>query len=95
MALEKNMNVEYESGAIVQADRAYIRIESYNGNKNTATIYVNSYLSKQNYNDGKNPLEATQIFSFSHSVEDNAPNTVKQGYEYLKTLAEFSDSIDA
>lgn len=94
MALSINKNVEYNSGVIVPVSNAYIRIDSYSGNKSSASIYANTYLSKQSCEDGKEPIEPTKIFTFPHNVEENAPNIVKQGYVYLKTLPEYEDAID-
>lgn len=89
-----NKTIELDSGATIEASQAYIRIDSFSGNKDEATIYINTYLSQQNFEDGKQAIEPTKIITFPHSVEDGAPNTVKQGYEYVKTLEEYSDAVD-
>lgn len=94
MALEQSVTMEYESGAVIQVENSYTRVDSYSGTKDTTTIYVNTYLSKQNFEEGNACLGPTKILSFAHSVDDNAPNTIKQGYLFLKTLPEFSDAID-
>ena len=81
-------------GSGISVDNAYIKIESFDGNKTTASICTASYLSRQAAVDGKSSLESNN-YSFPHSVEDGALNIVKQGYEHLKTLPEFVDSVDA
>lgn len=89
MALSKNINLE--NGLTVE--NAYIRIDSLAGNKDLLTITVNSYVSQEAFQDGKPYLEQ-KLYSFTPSVEEEAPNFIKQGYEYLKTLEEYQDAVD-
>ena len=38
--------------------------------------------------------QATKSFEFTPSVAEGSENTIKQAYEYLKTLPEFADAVD-
>jgi hypothetical protein len=88
------MQVEYESGLAVTVPAAYIRVEDYSGNKDHTTVYVNTYSSQESCEEGKAPVKPTVIYSFPHVTDDGAPNIVKQGYEYIKTLPEYAGAID-
>lgn len=72
---------------------AYIRIDTVSGYKGGLDVNVNSYISQQDFIDGKGYLEK-KIYNFVPSVEDTAPNFIKQAYEHLKTLPEYVDAID-
>ena len=77
------MNVKTPQGVIAGA--AYLKIEEQSGNKNCITVRVKTYLSKNDKELGSTSLDE-QIITFVPSVTDDAPNFIKQGYEYLKTL---------
>lgn len=79
MALKKSM--ETTSG--ISLPDAYIKIE------NTVCIYANE---GARINE-KSPVDQ-KYYSFPCSVEDDAPNFIKQGYEYLKSLDVFSEAAD-
>ena len=89
MALSKNITLQ--NG--LEVEKAYIRIDTVNGYKGLLSISVNSYISQKAFQDGKPYLEQ-KTYAFTPSVEEEAPNFIKQGYEYLKTLPEFSDCED-
>ena len=89
MALSKNIILN--NGLTV--NNAYIRVDTVSGYKGGLDISVNAYVSQQDFTDGKGYLEQ-KIYSFVPSVEDTASNFIKQGYEYLKTLEEYADTID-
>ena len=74
---------------------AYIRIDTVVGNKSNITVDVNTYASKESFNNSMAYIKPSEQFTFVPSVEDNSPNFIKQGYEYLKTLTEFQDAVDA
>ena len=68
-------------------------------------VDINAYIKVRNVSGDKDNLNANVVFtndkiefdknySFSASVADNAPNFIKQAYEYLKTLPEFENSED-
>lgn len=89
MALSKNIILQ--NG--LEVENAYIRIDTVNGYKGSLSISVNSYISQEAFQNGQPYLEQN-IYHFVPSVEDNAPNFIKQGYEFLKTLDEYEDAID-
>lgn len=69
-------------------DRAYHRIENYQGKKDYAEITVVVYDNEQT----QNVLEQ-RIYTFSHSVLENAPNIIKQGYRFLAKQKEYEGAI--
>ena len=89
MALQKTITLQ--NG--LQIQNAYIRIDAINGYKGGLDISVNSYVSQQDFIDGKGYLEQ-KIYHFLPDVSGTALNFIKQGYEYLKTLDEYKDAID-
>lgn len=89
MALMKNITLKND----LQVNDAYIRIDTVSGSKDSLNISVNSYVSQDSFNDGKSYLEQN-FYTFMPSVEDNAANFIKQGYEHLKTLPEYAGAID-
>lgn len=84
------MDVILQNG--LEIPQSYIRVENVGGGKSGAVIEVFYYLSQEK-TDGFAPLER-KYYNFVPSVEDNSPNFIKQGYEYLKTLPEFSQATD-
>lgn len=85
------LNIELSSGIIL--DHAYCRIGSLSGDKNLLNITVNTYMDHDAVLSGKGTVQQSG-YDFVPSVEDNAPNFIKQGYEYLKTLPEFAGATD-
>lgn len=84
MALSKNIIFK---GLTINS--AYLKIDSLSGNKNSMDINLGVYANK----DSNESLEQ-RFYNFAPSVADTAPNTFKQGYEYLKTLDEYKDAVD-
>jgi hypothetical protein len=67
---------------------AYCRIEAVSlVNKNTISFHLRSYAVAEGF-----PFFTEQILSCDYNLDD--PNPIKQAYEYLKTLPEFSDAVD-
>lgn len=89
MALSKT--IKLSNG--LEIKDAYIRIDTVNGFKNGIDISVNFYVSQETFNNGQGYLEQ-RMYNFVPSVEDTAPNFIKQGYDYLKTLDEYKDAVD-
>ncbi|WP_410512049.1 hypothetical protein PaeBR_18695 [Paenibacillus sp. BR2-3] len=89
MALTKKVTLE--NG--LEANSAYIRIDTVSGYKGGLDISVNSYVSQEAFESGKGYLQQ-QFYNFTPSVENDSPNFIKQGYEYLKTLPEYIDALD-
>jgi hypothetical protein len=77
----------------IEIPNAYIRIDEQSGRVESINIRVRFYVSKelcdQNY-----PWIEEKLYSFVPDVSEGAPNNIKQGYEYLKTLPEFAGAID-
>jgi len=68
-------------------------------------VAINAYIKVRNVSGDKDNLNANVVFindriefdknyRFPASVSDDAPNFIKQAYEYLKTLPEFENSED-
>lgn len=89
MAISKSIILK----SSLEIPNAYIRIDSICGCKKSLQISVNSYVDKECFGSGKEYLEQN-IYNFIPNVEDNSANFIKQGYDYLKTLDEYKDSID-
>ena len=86
MALEKNIKVKIGNNDIILND-CYIKITSFNGNKDMVIYTVDIFLKK----DGE------RIRNFSNHYTPNLENNenfIKQAYLHLKTLPEFADAID-
>lgn len=87
-----SITITLDSGICV--NDSYARIESRGGgNKSNLTFFVGYYINQQAFEEGKS-LVKQESFTFESSVEDDAPNDIRQCYEYLKTLPEFDDAID-
>jgi len=67
----------------------YIRVGIIEGDKDSLIFSVDFY---GNQLDTKPKI--TKRYQFKPSIEDTAPNFIKQAYEYLKTLDDFFDAID-
>lgn len=88
MALRKKI-IKIYHGVNVEFDSAYIRVDRIiNGTKDRLFIDVGIYNS-----DITDKIES-QTHNFIPSVQDGSDNYHKQGYDYLKTLPEYSDAID-
>lgn len=86
------MAIETEHG--INLPESYIRIDEQSGGKPGISLRVRFYVSQDKALSGKQWLQE-QIISFSPSVEDGSSNFIEQGYEYLKSLPDFSNAIDA
>lgn len=89
MGLQKT--IELQNG--LKIENAYLRIDTVAGYKGGIDISVNSYLSKEAFVNGQGYLEQRGEH-FVPSVEEGSLNFIKQGYEYLKTLPEYTNAID-
>ena len=86
------INIGTNSG--VSINQSYARIDTTNGSKESQTVTVNYYVSKEAFEEGKDFLKQ-EVYTCPVSVELNSPNFIKQEYEYLKTLPEFAGAVDA
>lgn len=75
-------NFNYE----VSFPNTYIKIESFSGAKNLITLVVA-------YKKDAETLPFNNVL-FSFTPDLTGINFIAQGYEYLKTLPEFSDAIN-
>ena len=85
MALTKQIEMVSNFGDTVVFNNAYFKITSISGDKNSITIYVSCFKEKDNL------CIKTDAYSFTPTMEDNF---IKQGYEYIKSLPEYTDAID-
>lgn len=96
MAFRKIIEIEGESfiaspngnvslGQKKLAVSAYCKIIYVAGDKQMLQINVESVAEE---------FKKSEVFFFKPSVDDNAPNFVKQAYKYLKTLPEWKDATD-
>lgn len=94
MGLKKEITLD--NGVIVN----YHRIVSLNNITNVSTIIeVGSYTSKEKRKEEKDAIEnATEMNVFINTEYINKEYTenltIKEAYEYLKTLDEFKDAIN-
>lgn len=85
MALSTDLTLSAFNQDVIIKD-AYIKIDSIFGDKNTITLNVGIYQLPDK-------IELTRKgFSFAQDLDGK--NVIAQGYEYLKTLPEFSDAVD-
>lgn len=77
----------------ITLDAAYIRIDEQSGDKANVNLRVHTYTTLENCQAGR-PWIVEELYNFTPSVADDAPNFIKQGYEYLKTLPEFELATD-
>ena len=88
MALSKTVSTN--SGLLVP--NAYIRIDEQSGGKNVIDLRVRIYVSKEKREEGAAWVEE-KLQSFVPDTSENSSNFIKQGYDFLKTLEEYADSI--
>ena len=65
---------------------AYCKVQSVAGTKDVVTFDV--ILTA----DGMNPIR--ENYAFTPSLDDSAPNFIKQAYQYLKTVEAYSNAVD-
>ena len=67
------------------AINAYVKIVQVKGDKTEVSATVSFVDAAVSFN---------KEYTFTPSVEENAPNYIKQAYAHLKTLPEFENSED-
>lgn len=87
------LSTVHETTQGVVLKNAYIRIDEIGGSKSRLSIRVRVYNSEGSFRDGKESF-SEELYSFLPSVDDDAPNFIKQGYEFLKSLPEFTGATD-
>lgn len=88
------IKLPFETGFGINLQDAYVKIENTNGNSVEQQLLIFVYASETARFNGKSPIDKMS-YTFSCSVEEGSPNFIKQGYDYLKTLPEFAEAIDA
>ena len=83
MALSKDLTLSAFNQDVI-IENAYIKIDSIFGDKRIINLNVGIYQLPE-----KNEL-TRKGFSFTQDLDGK--NVIAQGYEYLKTLPEFSDA---
>lgn len=86
MALQKTWPIKTEVGVVVEIQDAYIKIASIIGNKSEMTADVHVCKSQGG--------ELLQRRTYGYAYNIDGANPIKQGYDFLKTLPEFSDAKD-
>ncbi len=90
MALQKDT----ETNIGLTLTNAYIRIDEQSGGKDGISLRVRTYVSKEKREIGCTWIDE-KIYTFVPLVADDSLNFIKQGYEYLKSLPEFTNALDA
>lgn len=85
MALLKNVT-RTALGSDVVLPNCYIKVDEVHGNKHKIQILVAFMINDE-------VVDTTKV-SFAPSVADSSDNFIKQAYEHLKTLPEFSGATD-
>lgn len=70
---------------------SYIEISRYGGSNNDAEIYIEIWKNQEEHNL-KLPSIQTRWYSFEYDLE-SSDNILIQGYDYLQTCPEFTNSI--
>jgi hypothetical protein len=78
----------------IELKDGYFKIFNIMGDKNMLSLNVQIYFSKEHCDNTGIPI-AGDSYSFKPAVLNESENFLKQGYDYLKTLPEFKDAIDA
>lgn len=86
MALSKKLTLKNNFNEDSIFNAAYIKVETYSGNKTQMLFDVNVYDKKEG--------QLLKKLSFSFAPNMDAGNFIAQAYQYLKTQDEFSDAID-
>lgn len=73
---------------ITEVSDGYVKIANQYGDKEMLSVDV-----EYKTNASANALFSEQ-YTLPLSTTDTAPNNIKQGYDYLKTLDEFKDAVD-
>ena len=86
MALTKPITLVNNFQEFSIFEDAYLKVTSFSGSKETVSFALSIFKKK----DGV--LLQKQEYLFAMDLEGSNP--IKQAYEYLKTLPEFSDAVD-
>jgi hypothetical protein len=76
----------------IPVSNIYVRIDKVEGNKESLQ-FVTGYYAMEGNVIFPTPYK-TNEFGIKPSVLEGSQNFIKQGYEYLKTIPEFSEATD-
>ena len=77
----------------VTVPNCYYKISRLVGNKYGMELYLDVFRNKENADSNVRKL-ITKMYVFQPDVSESASNIYIQGYDYLKTLDEYKNSID-
>lgn len=80
--------LQSEMDKVFIVSNAYHRIDKLEGAKNLINILVGTY------NESVDRLIKNENYLFIPNLDNGSENFFKQGYDYLKTLPEFANSVD-
>ncbi len=86
MALQKTLSLPNNLGSTTQIENAYIRVDRSEVTKNTMSTEVGIYESA----DGKK----LKVSFYGSSYNLDGDNPIKQAYQHIKTLPEFTGATD-
>jgi hypothetical protein len=88
MAIQINYNKSIYDKQLV-FDAAYVQVANVFTTKSTAEAKVLIYTDST-----KQTIIEQKGYSFTPDMSDTAPNSIKQGYEYIKTLDLYAGGVD-
>lgn len=86
MALSKTLKIKTNLGIDVDVPNAYVKIAAVFGNKSEMTAELHICKAQ-----GEEPVQRR---TYAYPYQIDGANPIKQGYDFLKTLPEFSDAKD-
>jgi hypothetical protein len=93
MALEITTNYSSVHGLDINLDNAYVKIVQVQSRKDYAQATVNYYQDKGAETADRPPFR-TDHLGFVPSVAEGADNIIKQAYDHIKTLDDFTGAND-
>lgn len=88
MALKKT--ITYKN---ITVENAYIKAESFTGDKNELTFYMRAYKDADSSLSIENVLTSKEI-KFIPDSSETSVRWDKQAYDYAKALPDYAESID-
>ncbi len=82
-------DIELSSGLSIS--QAYLRIDNFSGSERYLNFSLNFYIDKKSFDEEKPPVYTTSYAT----TFDKDRNLFGQMYEYLRTLPEYADAIEA
>lgn len=84
-------NKSFNNGLTLE--NVYCKVTDVSCNKEKITFNVGIYVNKETKEKGSVTLE-NKNYSCTHDVSETSRNSIKQAYDYLKTLEEYKNAID-